>query len=76
MTEVKNIPLHKKQKNFLKLLLDMDKIQVLKLSPDDKTIITAVISFDYYSSGLKENLERLRTRWSEARPNVDSNEYY
>ena len=64
------------QKEFLQRLKDMDEVNVLNLTNDDKSLINAVLMFGVYSEVAKPKLERLRQRWYQDRPDDGGYEYY
>ena len=68
--------LKEKQTEFLELLQTMNGIDVLKLSPADRILITETLSVGYYYDHEQRQLNRLRTRCKEPRPNADSDEFY
>ena len=73
---INNITLQKEQKEFLQTLLTMDEIRVLMLHPNDKSIILSVVNHGWYTPDIQNDLNRLRTRWSQPRPKANSNEFY
>ncbi len=65
-----------KQTEFLKLLVRMDDISVLHLSPEDKKLIDETLTHKSYYKSDRKSLDRLRTRWYGSRPDANSDEWY
>lgn len=65
-----------KQKEFLELLTQMNEIAVIKLSPKDRVLINETVLVGYYYDHERTELERMRKRWKEERPNADYTGFY
>lgn len=68
--------LHKKQKTFLKLLVDLNELDIIKLTAIDRRLIHKTMNTECYFTDERNRLDRLRIRFKKPRPNISSKECF